>query len=88
MADEQFRTTGLSPSHAFLMMLVNDPPRIGPKLLGDYLNLAPSTATRRVDSLIYKGLLTKSTHGKNTNIYATDNGKDLTAFIDAASKKI
>lgn len=28
-AEEEFRTTGLSPSHTFLMMLVTDKPGIG-----------------------------------------------------------
>ena len=64
MAEESFRVTGLSPSHALLMMLVHDYPGIGPKKLGDHLNLAPSTVTRFVDALIYKGYLTKQAKGK------------------------
>ena len=59
MADEAFRPTGLSPSHAFIVMLVNDEPGIGPKKLCEALNLAPSTVTRFVDALIYKGYAEK-----------------------------
>ncbi|MEE8416834.1 MAG: MarR family transcriptional regulator [Desulfobacterales bacterium] len=49
MAEEEFRRTGLSPSHAFLMMLVNDNPGIGQKELCEQLHLAPSTVTRFID---------------------------------------
>ena len=41
LADEEFRLTGLSPSHAFLLMLVNEKPGITQKELGLALNLAP-----------------------------------------------
>ena len=88
MADECFKMTGLAPSHAFLMMLVNDYPGIGPKALGDHLNLAPSTVTRFVDALIYKGFLTKTAQGKNTFIEITDQGKDLLEPIAAAWKNL
>lgn len=115
LADECFRVTGLSPSHAFLMMLVNDTPGICPNQLSSYLNLAPSTVTRLVDTLINKGLLTKTSQGKNTFIQLTEQGqalqssiadawkvlyvkysdilgeqqgKDLTAILDAANRKL
>jgi DNA-binding MarR family transcriptional regulator len=50
--------TGLSPSHAFLMMLATDYPGIGQKELSERLHLAPSTVTRFIDSLVHKGYLT------------------------------
>jgi len=37
MAAEEFDPTGLSPSHAFLMMLVNDNPGAGQKELCEQL---------------------------------------------------
>ncbi len=115
MAEENFRITGLSPSHAFLIMLVCENPGIGPKKLSEYLNLAPSTVTRFVDTLIFKGFVTKKIQGKNSSIFITDQGQqlqesiakswknlylryskilgeqegiNLTAQIDAASKKL
>lgn len=88
MAEDCFKATGLSPSHAFLMMLVNDHPGIGPKQLADYLNLAPSTVTRFVDTLISKGYLTKSTLGKNTLIEITESGKSLLKPIQEAWKNL
>ena len=77
MAEEEFRRTGLSPSHAFLMMLVNDHPGIGQKELCEQLHLAPSTVTRFIDALVHKGYLTRQTDGKLSRVYATDAGQAL-----------
>jgi DNA-binding MarR family transcriptional regulator len=84
MAEEAFRKTGLSPSHAFLVMLVNDHPGIAQKELADNLQLAPSTVTRFIDSLEYKGYLTRRTEGKASRVYPTDEGKNLQSTIDEA----
>lgn len=88
MAEEEFRKTGLSPSHAFLMMLVMDEPGIGQKSLCEQLNLAPSTVTRFVDALLHKGYLTRQTEGKTANIYPTEKGSGLRDDIDAAWKRL
>lgn len=84
MAEESFRPTGLSPSHAFIVMLVNDEPGIGPKQLCQALNLAPSTITRFVDTLVHRGYATKSSEGKTAAVFLTPAGKDLLPVIEAA----
>ena len=88
MAEEAFRKTGLSPSHAFLVMLVNERPGIAQKELADNLQLAPSTVTRFVDSLVYKGYLTRQSEGKTSKVYPTDAGKELQSTIDEAWKNL
>ena len=88
MAEEEFKTTGLSPSHAFLMMVVNDTPGIGQKDLGERLHLAPSTVTRFIDSLVYRGYLNRESKGKVSKIYSTNKGKLLRKPIDAAWKSL
>ena len=88
MAEEEFKTTGLSPSHAFLMMVVNDNPGIGQKELGGQLHLAPSTVTRFIDSLVYRGYLNRKSKGKVSKIYSTNKGKQLKKPIDAAWKSL
>ena len=88
MADEAFRKTGLSPSHAFLMMLVTDQPGIGQKELYEHLNLAPSTVTRFIDSLVYRGYLTRRSEGKASNVFPTDAGNQLRKPIDSAWKEL
>lgn len=88
MAEESFRPTGLSPSHAFIVMLVNDEPGIGPKKLCEALNLAPSTVTRFVDALIHRGYATKQMTGKTTAITLTVSGTALLITIEAAWKNL
>jgi MarR family transcriptional regulator, organic hydroperoxide resistance regulator len=88
MADEEFRLTGLSPSHAFLMMLVNDHPGIGQKELCEQLHLAPSTVTRFIDALVHKGYLTRQTDGKRSRVYATDAGQALQQDIAGAWERL
>ena len=77
MAEEEFRTTGLSPSQAFIIMLAYENPGISPKLLCEHLNLAPSTITRFADTLKYRGYITKKTKGKNASISITKKGAKL-----------
>jgi len=88
MAEEAFRRTGLSPSHAFLMMLVNDHPGIGQKELCEQLHLAPSTVTRFIDSLVYRGYLTRKSDGKASKVYSTKEGEDLQVSIEEAWKSL
>jgi DNA-binding MarR family transcriptional regulator len=88
MADEAFRPTGLSPSHAFLMMQVIDHPGITQKALGGELHLAPSTVTRFVDALVHKGYLERTVDGKTSRLTATESGRRLHGAITAAWKSL
>ena len=88
MAEEEFRQTGLSPSHAFLMMLVNDHPGIGQKELSEQLHLAPSTVTRFIDALVHKGYLTRRSDGKASKVSATREGEKLRQSIDEAWQRL
>lgn len=69
MAEESFKPIGLTPSYAFLLMVVNENPGIEPKVLSEQLNLAPSTVTRFVDKLVHQGYLHRETIGKNILIH-------------------
>ena len=88
MAEEAFRPTGLSPSHAFLMMLVNEEPGIGQKDLGEVLQLAPSTVTRFIDTLAYKGFVERRSEGKLSRVFPTDTGAALNGTIMKAWKTL
>ena len=88
MAEEEFRRTGLSPSHAFLMMLVNENPGIGQKDLCEQLHLAPSTVTRFIDTLVHRGFLIRKSEGKASNVFATPEGENLQESIEAAWKSL
>lgn len=87
-ADECFRETGLSPSHAFTLMLVNEQPGISQKELGEALHLAPSTMTRFIDKLIDKGLANRETTGKLASVTATEHGRELARPIAESWKRL
>jgi DNA-binding MarR family transcriptional regulator len=87
MAEEEFKATGLSPSHAFLLMLVNDQPGITQKELAGALHLAPSTVTRFVDAMQFKmGVVERKSEGKLARIFPTQKGQDMGGQIAACWK--
>jgi DNA-binding MarR family transcriptional regulator len=88
MAEDSFRPTGLSPSHAFLLMLACEDPGIAQKELGRWLHLAPSTVTRLVDALVARGLVTRATEGKSARIRPTAKGRAMQPEIAAAWKRL
>lgn len=75
MAEDSFKKTGLSPTQAFLMMLVIDKPGISQSELAVALHLKPSTITRFVDKLVENGLIERKTEGKRSLNYPTENGE-------------
>lgn len=77
MAEDSFKKTGLSPTHAFLMMLVIDKPGISQSELAEALHLKPSTITRFVDKLVEKGLIERKTEGKRSLNFPTENGEAI-----------
>ncbi|WP_272698808.1 MarR family winged helix-turn-helix transcriptional regulator [Desulfovibrio sp. Fe33] len=88
MAEEAFGDTGISPAHAFLMMLVNERPGLTQKELTQVLQLAPSTVTRFVDSLQRKGLVVRELEGKLSRVSPTDAGLQLKGPIAKAWKSL
>ena len=71
LAEEAFRPTGLSPSHAFALLLAAEEPGIGPCALAERLALAPSTVSRLLDLLVAKGLIVRTAEGRTTRLSAT-----------------
>lgn len=84
MADEEFRITGLSPTYAFLISIVNETEGTSQKYIGEKLCITPSTITRFIDKLENKGLVIRKTDGKNALIYLTQKGKMLQIDINKA----
>lgn len=76
MAKEEFKMIGLSPSHAFTLMLINSDEGISQKL-SKKLNLDPSTITRSIDELEQKNLVYRMNEGKISNIFPTEEGQNL-----------
>jgi DNA-binding MarR family transcriptional regulator len=88
MAEEEFRITGLSPAHAFLMMMVNENPGIGPKELACELKIAPSTVTRFLDVLENRGFVKREIEGKISKITPTQKGENLQQIIADSWKSL
>ena len=77
LALESWSKVSLSPSHAYLLMLVAEEPGIQPTFLAEHLQLQPSTVTRLIEKLESKKLLVRTYGGKLTNVYPTPKGKDM-----------
>jgi DNA-binding MarR family transcriptional regulator len=77
MADDAFRPTGLSPAHAFALMLVNAQPGQSQSGLTEKLAIASSTLTRFIDQLEHRGLVERNVQGKNSFLFPTAKGKGL-----------
>jgi MarR family transcriptional regulator, organic hydroperoxide resistance regulator len=86
LANEAWKKVELSPSHAYLLMLVIDEPGIQPGSITKQLQLTPSTITRLIEKLEEKKLVVRTTEGKATNVYATPKGKQLQPQLQACLK--
>ncbi|MBL7739020.1 MAG: MarR family transcriptional regulator [Chitinophagaceae bacterium] len=77
LALESWSKVDLSPSHAYLLMLVIEEPGIQPTSIAEHLQLQPSTITRLIEKLEEKKLLVRTMEGKITNVYPSPKGKEL-----------
>src|SRR5580704_17360020 len=71
LAYRSLKKVNLSPSHAYLLMLVIAEPGIQPKALSEHLQLEPSTITRLIEKLEDKKLAIRACSGKLTSVYPT-----------------
>lgn len=84
LAEDEFKITGLTPTYAFAVTVVNKYGKISSTELADYLQMAPSTITRFVDKLLIKDLVGRKIEGKNSFIFSTEKGKELQESINIA----
>lgn len=88
LADEAFATTGLPPSYAFVMMSVNGKPGIQPGEISAKMMLAPSTITRFIEKLEYRGLVKRQQEGKAIHVFPTTKGERIYPEIKAAWRQL
>lgn len=81
LALQSWKKVKLSPSHAYLLMLVLEQPGIQPGAISGQLHLSPSTITRLIEKLEEKKLLIRTTEGKTANVYPTPKGKELAPVL-------
>lgn len=84
LAEESFQRYGFSPTHAYLMLAVNEKERVTPTQLAQILHMTPSTITRFVDKLVAKGLLEREVEGKNIFVRSTKKGREAQEDIEKA----
>lgn len=77
MAIESWKPVNLSPSHAYLLMIVLEEPGMQPGCIASQLQLTPSTVTRLIEKLEEKKLVIRTTEGKVTNVYPTPKAKGM-----------
>jgi DNA-binding MarR family transcriptional regulator len=88
MAEDEFKITGLSPSHAFLLHIVNKNDGIHQKKIGELLHMTPSTITRFIEKLENKGFIRRKSEGKNVYIFTTEKGLLLQPDIAKAWRNV
>jgi MarR family transcriptional regulator, organic hydroperoxide resistance regulator len=81
LAVAAWKKASLSPSHAYLLMIVLEEPGVQPGTLSAELHLTPSTITRLIEKLEEKKLVVRTTEGKTTNVYPTAKSKEMNPLL-------
>lgn len=84
LADESFQKVGMTPTYAFILLILAEEDGKLQKDIAQILYIAPSTLTRLVEKLIYKGYVTTLTEGRTRKVYLTVNGRELLPDIREA----
>lgn len=87
-AEEEFSPTGLAPSSAFAVMVLNDRPGMNMGELAEILHLDPSTMTRFIASLEQKGLVERIRNGRFSKIATTKAGQSMHANLSAGWARV
>ena len=82
-----WKKAGLSPSHAYLLMIVLDEPGAQPGALSAELHLTPSTITRLIEKLEEKKLVIRNTEGKTTSVYPTAKSKEMKILLQECGEE-
>lgn len=88
LADEAFAPVELTSSYAFLLMTVERNPGINPKEIAAEMQLTPSTVTRLIEKMEYRGLLERKVVGRSTEVFATEKCEQMQPEIKACWKKL
>ncbi|AQP42790.1 MarR family transcriptional regulator [Streptococcus gallolyticus] len=84
LAEESFQKVGMTPTYAFILLILAEEDGRLQKDIAQILYIAPSTLTRLVEKLVYKGYVTTQTEGRTRKVYLTVNGRELLPDIREA----
>lgn len=87
-AEQFFTPLGMSPSQAFLLLLLIENGELTVKELSEALHLAHSTVSRHVDFHVQKSYAQKRQEGRTVYVSCTPQGKKLKGKIGAAWKEL
>lgn len=87
LATDSWKPVNLSPSHAYLLMMVMEEPGLQPGCIANHLQLTPSTVTRLIEKLEEKKLVVRTSEGKITNVYPTPSAKKMLPQMDICRQK-
>lgn len=88
LADEAFRSTGLAPSYAHLILLILDEPGLSQNELSLRINVQASTMTRFIDKLKSIKLVDRTQEGRNSYIFPTEEARDIKPALEKALNKL
>lgn len=84
LAAEAFQTVGMAPTYAFILLILAEEDGRLQKDIAQILYIAPSTLTRLIEKLVYKGYVITLTEGRTRKVYLTVNGRELLPDIREA----
>ena len=88
LAEDAFAPTGLAPSYGFVIMTVGKADGVSPGQIAQTMQLTPSTVTRLVEKLEYKGFLRRESQGRSTQVYLTEAGQQLLPQVRTSWKQL
>ena len=88
MSDEEFASTGLSSSLAFILMTVTNRPGISHKEICEIMILAPSTITRFLDKMEEGLYIFREQHGKHIKVHPTQKGVDMRDELQSSWERL
>lgn len=84
LAEKAFAPIGLSPSYAYLLLIILSKEGLSQKDLSDAMQVKASTMTRFLDKLEYMRLINRESNGRSTFVFSTEEGKAFKEKIDKA----
>ena len=82
LALESWKPVDLSPSHAYLLLMVLEEPGTQPSCIANHLQLSPSTVTRLIEKLEERKLVIRTSEGKQTNVYPSAAAKEMLPILN------
>ena len=81
MAEEEFASVGVAPSHCFLLMTVHNNPGIQSSGIAGKMMLTPSTVSRLVEKMEQQRFVQRVVDGKFTLVYPTEKTNEVYPVI-------